>query len=77
MSEQHMIRQAVATDEVAVRACAEQAYAQYVAVAGRKPAPFTQIPMRFAPEPVSRECAPSVSIGSITRLIRSAFTVLR
>jgi N-acetylglutamate synthase-like GNAT family acetyltransferase len=40
MSEHHRIRQAVANDEVAVRACAEQAYAQYVAVIGRKPAPM-------------------------------------
>ncbi|MBN6776650.1 GNAT family N-acetyltransferase [Pseudomonas granadensis] len=36
-----MIRQAVANDEVAVRACAEQAYAQYVSVIGRKPAPMS------------------------------------
>lgn len=35
-----MIRKAVATDEDAVRACAEQAYAQYVQVIGRKPAPM-------------------------------------
>jgi GNAT superfamily N-acetyltransferase len=40
MSERHMIRQAVADDEVAVRACAEQAYAQYVCVIGQKPAPM-------------------------------------
>jgi GNAT superfamily N-acetyltransferase len=40
MSEQHMIRQAVADDEDAVRACAEQAYVQYVGVIGRKPAPM-------------------------------------
>lgn len=35
-----MIRQAVADDEAAVRACAEQAYARYVDVMGRKPAPM-------------------------------------
>ncbi|KPH00181.1 acetyltransferase [Pseudomonas sp. RIT-PI-q] len=40
MSEQHMIRQAGAEDEVAVRACAEQAYVPYVGVIGRKPAPM-------------------------------------
>ncbi|WP_297839692.1 GNAT family N-acetyltransferase [Pseudomonas sp.] len=40
MSERHIIRQAVADDEVAVRACAEQAYVQYVSVLGRKPAPM-------------------------------------
>ncbi|MHC8333789.1 GNAT family N-acetyltransferase [Pseudomonas sp. LB3P25] len=40
MSERHMIRQAVADDEVAVRACVEQAYVQYVCVIGRKPAPM-------------------------------------
>jgi GNAT superfamily N-acetyltransferase len=40
MSERHRIRQAVADDEDAVRACAEQAYAQYVSVIGRKPAPM-------------------------------------
>lgn len=40
MSELHRIRQAVADDEDAVRACAEQAYAQYVSVIGRKPAPM-------------------------------------
>ncbi|AWY39215.1 GNAT family N-acetyltransferase [Pseudomonas putida] len=41
MSEQNRIRQAVAEDEGAVRACAEQAYAPYVAVIGRKPAPMS------------------------------------
>ncbi len=40
MSAQHMIRQAVADDELAVRSCAEQAYAHYVSVIGRKPAPM-------------------------------------
>jgi ribosomal protein S18 acetylase RimI-like enzyme len=35
-----MIRQAVASDEAAVRACAEQAYAPYIHVIGRKPAPM-------------------------------------
>ncbi|MGJ7517963.1 GNAT family N-acetyltransferase [Pseudomonas baetica] len=40
MSERHMIRQAVANDETAVRVCAEQAYAQYVPLIGRKPAPM-------------------------------------
>jgi ribosomal protein S18 acetylase RimI-like enzyme len=40
MSERNTIRQAVADDEVAVRACAEQAYARYVGVIGRKPAPM-------------------------------------
>ncbi|WP_166360665.1 GNAT family N-acetyltransferase [Pseudomonas akapageensis] len=40
MNERHLIRPAVADDEVAVRACAEQAYDQYVAVIGRKPAPM-------------------------------------
>jgi GNAT superfamily N-acetyltransferase len=40
MSELHRIRQAVADDEDAVLACAEQAYAQYVSVIGRKPAPM-------------------------------------
>ena len=34
------IRPAVAADEAAVRACAEAAYAQYVAAIGRKPAPM-------------------------------------
>ncbi|EJN34721.1 acetyltransferase [Pseudomonas sp. GM78] len=40
MSERQLIRQAIPDDEVAVRACAEQAYAQYVGVIGRKPAPM-------------------------------------
>ncbi len=40
MGETQMIRQAVADDEVAVRACAEKVYAQYVSVIGRKPAPM-------------------------------------
>lgn len=35
-----MIRKAVAQDEAAVRACAESAYARYVAAIGRKPAPM-------------------------------------
>ena len=34
------IRQTVATDERAVRTCAEQAYAPYIGVIGRKPAPM-------------------------------------
>ncbi|NUT74829.1 GNAT family N-acetyltransferase [Pseudomonas sp. C1C7] len=41
MNEQHSIRLAVADDESAIRACAEHAYAPYVAVIGRKPAPMT------------------------------------
>ncbi|MGF0239017.1 GNAT family N-acetyltransferase [Rhodococcus sp. IEGM1300] len=40
MSEHQFIRPAVAGDEDAVRACAEQAYAQYVSAIGRKPAPM-------------------------------------
>lgn len=35
-----MIRPALAGDEAAVRACAEQAYGRYVAAIGRKPAPM-------------------------------------
>ena len=35
-----MIRRAVPADEPAVRACAEAAYAQYIEVMGRKPAPM-------------------------------------
>jgi GNAT superfamily N-acetyltransferase len=35
-----MIRKAVAADEPAIRACAEQAYTRYVAAIGRKPAPM-------------------------------------
>ena len=35
-----VIRQATADDEAAIRACAEDAYAQYVAAIGRKPAPM-------------------------------------
>jgi GNAT superfamily N-acetyltransferase len=35
-----MIRKAIATDEAAIRACAERAYARYVAAIGRKPAPM-------------------------------------
>ena len=35
-----MIRQAEASDECEIRACAEQAYARYVPVIGRKPAPM-------------------------------------
>ncbi|WP_109466353.1 GNAT family N-acetyltransferase [Albibacillus kandeliae] len=36
-----MIRQARPEDDAAVRAVAEEAYAQYVAAIGRKPAPMT------------------------------------
>ena len=36
-----MIRLAVATDEPEIRKCAEQAYARYVPLIGRKPAPMT------------------------------------
>ncbi|MDR2319808.1 MAG: GNAT family N-acetyltransferase [Pseudomonas sp.] len=36
-----MIRLVVATDEPEVRQCAEQAYARYVPLIGRKPAPMT------------------------------------
>lgn len=36
-----MIRLAIATDEPEVRQCAEQAYARYVPLIGRKPAPMT------------------------------------
>ncbi|RII78360.1 GNAT family N-acetyltransferase [Pseudomonas monteilii] len=36
-----MIRLALATDEPEVRQCAEQAYARYVPLIGRKPAPMT------------------------------------
>lgn len=35
-----MIRQARAGDEAAIRHCAEQAYARYVPLIGRKPAPM-------------------------------------
>jgi GNAT superfamily N-acetyltransferase len=35
-----MIRKAVATDEIAIRSCAERAYTRYVAAIGRKPAPM-------------------------------------
>ena len=35
-----MIRQAEARDEAAIRDCAEQAYARYVPLIGRKPAPM-------------------------------------
>lgn len=35
-----MIRKAVEDDEEAVRACAEEAYAPYIPVIGRKPAPM-------------------------------------
>lgn len=35
-----MIRRALAADEPAMRACAESAYARYVAAIGRKPAPM-------------------------------------
>ena len=40
MSQSPMIRRAVADDEAAVRTCAEQAYAPYVPLIGRKPAPM-------------------------------------
>ncbi|MFT3690343.1 GNAT family N-acetyltransferase [Paenirhodobacter sp.] len=36
-----MIRQAVARDEPKIRECAELAYARYVPLVGRKPAPMT------------------------------------
>lgn len=36
-----MIRQAVANDEPEIRECARQAYARYVPLIGRKPAPMT------------------------------------
>jgi GNAT superfamily N-acetyltransferase len=35
-----MIRQAEASDESSIRSCAEQAYARYVPLIGRKPAPM-------------------------------------
>ena len=35
-----MIRQAVGADEPMIRTCAEEAYARYVSVIGRKPAPM-------------------------------------
>ena len=35
-----MIRQAILQDEPAVRACAEQAYARYIPILGKKPAPL-------------------------------------
>ncbi len=35
-----MIRQAVASDEPKIRECAEQAYARYIPLIGRKPAPM-------------------------------------
>jgi ribosomal protein S18 acetylase RimI-like enzyme len=38
--ESDMIRQAEANDEPAIRDCAEQAYARYVPLMGRKPAPM-------------------------------------
>ncbi|MFT3803641.1 MAG: GNAT family N-acetyltransferase [Burkholderiaceae bacterium] len=40
MSEQPIIRRALAGDETAVRACVEDAYAHYVPLIGRKPAPM-------------------------------------
>ena len=40
MSQLPRIRPAVASDEAAIRACAEQAYRQYVELIGRKPAPM-------------------------------------
>ncbi|WP_455886166.1 GNAT family N-acetyltransferase [Pseudomonas rustica] len=36
-----MIRLAIATDEPEIRQCAQQAYARYVPLIGRKPAPMT------------------------------------
>jgi GNAT superfamily N-acetyltransferase len=38
--ERAMVRQAIKADEAAIRACAESAYARYVAAIGRKPAPM-------------------------------------
>lgn len=35
-----MLRKAIATDETAIRLCAEAAYRQYVAVIGKAPAPM-------------------------------------
>lgn len=35
-----VIRQAIVTDEPEIRDCAEQAYARYVSLIGRKPAPM-------------------------------------
>ncbi len=35
-----MIRQGITSDEMAIRECAEQAYAHYVLLIGRKPAPM-------------------------------------
>ncbi|MBD8876352.1 GNAT family N-acetyltransferase [Roseibium polysiphoniae] len=40
MSKDYDIRQAQAADEAAVRACAEDAYEQYVEAIGKKPAPM-------------------------------------
>lgn len=40
MTQKLEIRQADVSDEAAVRACAEDAYKQYVVVIGRKPAPM-------------------------------------
>lgn len=40
MSEKLEIRQADASDEAAIRACAEDAYAQYIVAIRRKPAPM-------------------------------------
>ncbi|WP_153769581.1 GNAT family N-acetyltransferase [Labrenzia sp. CE80] len=40
MSKNYEIRQAQAADEAAVRACAEDAYEQYVEAIGKKPAPM-------------------------------------
>ncbi|MCU1755233.1 GNAT family N-acetyltransferase [Pseudomonas helleri] len=40
MTPPQLIRPALASDEAAIRACAEQAYSQYVATIGRKPAPM-------------------------------------
>ncbi len=43
MLEQHTIRQALANFKQAARTCAEQVYAQYVEVIGRKPAPMLAV----------------------------------
>ena len=40
MTQSHTIRPAVANDEATIRTCAEQAYTQYIAAIGRKPAPM-------------------------------------
>jgi len=40
MPEHAVIRPAIASDEDAIRACAEHAYSRYIGVIGRKPAPM-------------------------------------